>query len=111
MIEITNLTITDRGRWVRYIPSEQEIHGCILRWDGRFVYVVWSRNGQSRAFDSDHYEVTAVNPANLEFFDLQNDLADAPTQGAEEAMEIQFERIVENHRSRNSTAQRDAEWL
>jgi hypothetical protein len=104
MIEITSLTITDRGRWVRYIPSEQERYGCILRWDERRVYVVWGSDEQLRHFDTDHYEVSAVNPVDLEFFDGGNAPADASTQGPEEITELQFERIIEDHRSGSSTA-------
>jgi hypothetical protein len=69
MIEIPSLTETDRGRWVRYLPSGATLPGCILRWDEHHIYVVWNCNGQWRHFDSGDYVVSAMSPEDLEFFD------------------------------------------
>jgi hypothetical protein len=72
MIEITSLIETDRGRWVRHVRSGADLLGCIVRWDDHRIYVVWERNSQRPKFDSGDYVVSAMNPADLEFFHPEN---------------------------------------
>jgi len=65
MIDIPKLTETDRGRWVTYRKGARTNRGRILRWNAKYVFVVyWCANHW------DHYQrytAAATLPEDLEF--------------------------------------------
>jgi hypothetical protein len=65
MINIDSLTDADHGRWVVYRHGTRNDRGRILRWNPRFVFVVYWCDGQWD--DYAHYTAAPTFPSELEF--------------------------------------------
>ncbi|MBV8277729.1 MAG: hypothetical protein JO170_21045 [Verrucomicrobia bacterium] len=66
MIDISSLSERDIGSWVIYRKGPRTNRGRILRWNDRFIYVVfWCGTNDWKNFRN--YAATATPPEDLEF--------------------------------------------
>lgn len=69
MIDIKQLTESDRGRRVRYSASHITEWGTIRRWNDRYIFVLYTKrqfNG-GQVVDRTGSTAEATDPRNLEF--------------------------------------------
>jgi hypothetical protein len=66
VIDITKLTESDKGRWVRYTPSAGPREcGRIKSWNEKWIFVVYNSDGNFDRYEE--YTACATDSAQLEF--------------------------------------------
>jgi hypothetical protein len=65
MIDISSITEADRGRWVIYSKGPRTNRGRILRWNSRFIFVVFWCNDKWDEYEN--YTAAATRPEDVCF--------------------------------------------
>ena len=66
MIEISDLTEKDKGRWVDYVPGQGRTErGKLKFWNNQFIFVVFHCAGKWK--DYGNFTAEACKPEDVEF--------------------------------------------